>query len=71
MIKATTNDITGDEIRTHFNSHEYVSGWERIWGKKNELTVTAEEHQMMLENLTHHCSTLFDNKILEPQLETW
>jgi hypothetical protein len=34
--RVAVNDITGDEICTHYNSKEYVDGWERIWGKKEE-----------------------------------
>lgn len=30
----STNDITGDEIRTEVPSEKYKSGWDAIWGKK-------------------------------------
>lgn len=34
--RVAVNDITGDEICTHYNSQAYLDGWERIWGKPTE-----------------------------------
>ena len=33
---ATTNDVTGDKIKTKSNSEKYKDGWDRIFGEKKE-----------------------------------
>ncbi len=30
------NDVTGDSIKSKFNSDDYRNNWEKIFGKKNE-----------------------------------
>ncbi len=38
---ATTNDITGDQIKSKVNSDEYLTNFDRIFGNK-EKTVNAK-----------------------------
>ena len=40
----STNDITGDEIRTDVPSDKFKNGWDAIWGEKQrELLDNTEE----------------------------
>ena len=32
----TRNDVTGDQIKTKYNSKKYTDNWEKIFGKKEE-----------------------------------
>lgn len=40
-MSTSKNDITGDDIKTKTNSDKYRSGWDRIFGKKNEKSITT------------------------------
>ena len=33
---ATTNDVTGDELKSRGNSEAYQNGYDRIWGAKKK-----------------------------------
>ena len=52
---ATTNDVTGDELKSRGNSEAYQNGYDRIWGSKknqNEQSVdtNAESEDALQEN---------------------
>jgi len=38
----TTNDITGDEIKSKANNDKYVTNFERIFGKSNDCTTNGK-----------------------------
>lgn len=33
---ATTNDVTGDELKSRGNTDAYKDGYDRIWGNRNK-----------------------------------
>ena len=41
-----TNDITGDEIRSKVNSDKFRSGWDAIFGKKEDKPETDVDEEM-------------------------
>ena len=40
---ATTNDVTGDEIKSRGPSKAYLDNYDLIWGKKNKEVKTEDE----------------------------
>lgn len=34
---ATTNDVTGDELKSRGNTDAYNDGYDRIWGNKKQV----------------------------------
>ncbi len=49
---ASTNDVTGDEIKTKGGSNDaYRSGWDAIFAKK---AVTSAEAASLAEKALHH-----------------
>ena len=40
---ATTNDITGDEIKSKGPSKDYLDNYDLIWGKKKKEQLSEDE----------------------------
>lgn len=48
--KVAVNDVTGKEIRTHYNETSYVNGWERIWGNEDAKTQQSDSRNSQTNN---------------------
>ena len=60
---AAKNDITGDEIKSKTTSSAYEDGWDRIFGKKKEPSVTDKiksrmDHLQQLMEGNNHLSRM-------------
>lgn len=50
-MNPTKNDVTGDFIITGASSENYRTGWDRIFGKKEELEVEVPEVEEQTEGI--------------------
>ncbi len=63
--KTAVNDITGNEIATHYNSTAYVNGWDLIWGDKKQETTKEEYDPNNFNPSTMDHPTIHTNRFFE------